>query len=111
MNKIANYLKNYLVNYFKGVNWYQLGFAVTAITLLSVESSYAQSFTGMSTFFTAILTAMTGPIGIALSGLAVCGVGFLFLLGRMDWAYAIAIVVGIGVIFGAASFTSALVAT
>lgn len=104
MNKLIKYFKKYTQN--KKYN--TLALSLLAFTFIAVEPSFAQDFSGMSTFFTGILTAVTGPIGIALAGLGVAGVGFMFLLGRMDWSYAIAIIVGIAIIFGAAQFTSAL---
>jgi type IV secretion system protein VirB2 len=84
--------------------------AVTAMTLLSVGPSFAQDFSGVSTFLTAIVTAITGPIGVAVSAIAVMAVGFSFMTGRMDWTFAVAIILGIAIVFGAASFVANITA-
>ena len=37
-------------------------------------------------------------------------VGFSFMTGRMDWTFAVAIILGIAIVFGAASFVANLAA-
>lgn len=78
------------------------------ITLLIANPSAAQDFGGVSTFLNKIVTAITGPIGIAVSALAVMAVGFSFMTGRMDWTFAVSIVIGIAIVFGAASFVKGI---
>lgn len=85
--------------------------AALAITLLFAEPSAAQDFSGVTTFLDAIVQAITGPIGIAISALAVMAVGFSFMTGRMDWTFAVSIVLGIAIVFGAATFVSTISAT
>jgi len=38
----------------------------------------------------------------------VMAVGFSFMTGRMDWTFAVSIVIGIAIVFGAATFVSSL---
>lgn len=78
------------------------------ITLMTTEPSYAQNFNGLETFLGKLVGAITGPIGIAIAALAVMGVGFSFMMGHMDWSYAAAVILGIAVVFGGATFTSTL---
>jgi type IV secretion system protein VirB2 len=80
----------------------------SALLLLSSEPSLAQDFSGVSTFLDKIVTAITGPIGIAVSAIAVIAVGFSFMTGRMDWTYAVAVILGIAIVFGGASFVDGL---
>ncbi|WP_217577438.1 TrbC/VirB2 family protein [Mesorhizobium sp. GbtcB19] len=86
----------------------ELLFGLAVITLLSTNPSFAQDFSGVQTFLGAIVAAITGPIGVSVSALAVIAVGFSFMTGRMDWTFAVSVVVGIAVVFGGASFVSGL---
>jgi type IV secretion system protein VirB2 len=82
-----------------------------AMTLLFASPSAAQDFGGITTFLQNIVTLITGPIGIAISALAVMAVGFSFMTGRMDWTFAVSIVLGIAIVFGAATFVAGITAT
>ena len=82
-----------------------------AMTLLFASPSAAQDFSGVTTFLEAIVDAVTGPIGIAVSALAVMAVGFSFMTGRMDWTFAVSIILGIAIVFGAATFVQNITAT
>lgn len=81
------------------------------MTLIFASPSAAQDFAGVTTFLEAIVEAITGPIGIAISALAVMAVGFSFMTGRMDWTFAVSIVIGIAIVFGAATFVQNITAT
>lgn len=83
----------------------------TVMTLLLASPSAAQDFAGVTTFLDAIVEAVTGPIGIAISALAVMAVGFSFMTGRMDWTFAVSIILGIAIVFGAATFVANIAAT
>lgn len=80
----------------------------SALFILSSHPSAAQDFGGVTTFLEAIVEAITGPIGIAVSALAVMAIGFSFMTGRMDWTFAVAVIIGIAIVFGAASFVEGL---
>lgn len=85
--------------------------AFSAIFVLSTHPSLAQDFSGVTTFLDAIVNAITGPIGIAVSAIAVIAVGFSFMTGRMDWTFAVAVILGIAIVFGGASFVEGLSAS
>ena len=55
-----------------------------------------------------ILTALTGPITIALGTLAVTFIGYSALVGRLSYRRAGAVVLGLFLIFGASSLSNAL---
>ncbi|MFB9951890.1 TrbC/VirB2 family protein [Rhizobium puerariae] len=86
-------------------------FSTAAILLLTTQPSAAQDFQGVTTFLDKVVAAITGPIGIAVSALAVMAVGFSFMTGRMDWTFAVAVVLGIAIVFGGASFVEGLSAS
>lgn len=44
---------------------------------------------------------LLGPIATALAVMAVAGVGFMMLTGRMNWRYGATVIVGVFIIFGA----------
>lgn len=100
MNKIVAYVKKY----FKEIEIGPLIVALCSITFIMTEPSHAQNFAGVQTFIQTIVTAITGPIGIAIATLAVMAIGFAFMSGRMDWTLAIAVIIGIAIVFGAATF-------
>lgn len=85
--------------------------STAAILLLSTQPSAAQDFSGVTTFLDKVVDAITGPIGIAISAIAVMAVGFSFMTGRMDWTFAVAVVLGIAIVFGGASFVEGLTAS
>ena len=102
MINIINYIKSYITN----IDIVPLLIAAFAITIVSIEPSYAQNFTGITAKLTLIANALVGPVGKSICLLGVAGVGFTFMTGRMDWPFALAIVVGIIIIFTAASFVN-----
>lgn len=75
-----------------------------ALVLVMTEPSFAQDFTGVKKTLDALITAITGPFGVAVGTLAIMAVGFTFMTGRMDWMFAVAIILGIAILFGAATF-------
>lgn len=81
---------------------------VKILTLLfvSTQPSYAQTFTGVNNFLNNIVGSITGPIGVSIAALAVMAVGFSFMTGRMDWTFAVSIILGIAIVFGGASFVA-----
>ncbi|GLU27955.1 MULTISPECIES: TrbC/VirB2 family protein [Brucella/Ochrobactrum group] len=85
-------------------------FMVVGLSLVTVSPSLAQEFGGITTFIDGIVRALTGPLGIACAALAVIAIGFVFMTGRMDWTFAISVIIGIAIVFGGASFVSGLTA-
>ncbi|KSV63164.1 hypothetical protein N183_36160 [Sinorhizobium sp. Sb3] len=97
-----------IMKFFSNRKIWNLTVATAAILLVSTQPSLAQDFSGVTTFLDKIVKAITGPIGVAVSALAVIAVGFSFMIGRMDWTYAVAVVIGIAIVFGGASFVQGL---
>jgi len=67
--------------------------------------AYAQSINqGGDPITNALLfmqSILLGPIATALAVMAVAGVGFMMLTGRMNWRYGATVIVGVFIIFGA----------
>lgn len=55
-----------------------------------------------------VLTIMTGPTATIVGSLALVGTGYLFLRGRIDVMRLLAIIAGLGLIFGAPHLVSLL---
>ncbi len=74
---------------------------VAARIVAAVLSSWAtfpaqaQDLSPITSMLTTIETAMTGPIGIAVCTIALVGTGFMCLMGRLNWSWFIAVLVGI----------------
>lgn len=72
-------------------------------TLTIVSPAVAQDLSPVTNMLTSIGTALTGPVGRALGLVALAAVGILFLTGRMNWLYAGSVIVGLVILFGAAT--------
>lgn len=85
------------------------GIAAVAI-MLAVASTpaMAQDLSPLNTFFTTLGTALTGATGRAIGLVALAAVGIMFLLGRMNWAFAGSVVLGLVILFGAATILAGI---
>ncbi|UGA49009.1 TrbC/VirB2 family protein (plasmid) [Bradyrhizobium quebecense] len=82
----------------------------TLLTAAFTAPCAAQNFNGVTTFLNTIVKTITGPFGVAVSALAVMAVGFSFMTGRMNWTFAVSVMMGIAIVFGGASFVGSLAA-
>jgi type IV secretory pathway VirB2 component (pilin) len=48
-----------------------------------------------------MMNILLGPVATALAVMAVAGVGFMMLTGRMNWRYGGTVIIGVFIIFGA----------
>ena len=77
---------------------------LVALAIAVVASpALAQDFSAIDAFFTTVGTALTGTTGRAMGLVALCGVGIMLLAGRMNWAFALSVCLGLAILFGAAS--------
>ena len=92
------------------------GLAVGAIlisSLLLVEPAFAQTsgaFAPLETAVQMIVDFITGPFGRLLAIIAVIALGFLAFAGRLSWFTAGAVVLGIGLVFGAPAIVDEMIA-
>ena len=81
----------------------RLGLLAAIAVLFMVSPAAAQDLSPITNMLTAIGTALTTTLGRALGLVALAAVGILFLMGRMNWMYAASVVVGLVILFGAAT--------
>ncbi|WP_117195896.1 TrbC/VirB2 family protein [Rhizobium terrae] len=99
---------NLFRDYFHDINIPKLLFAVAVLVLMWAEPSLAQNFSGVNAFMDKLVGAITGPIGASISAIAVIAIGFSFMTGRMDWTFAVSVVLGIAIVFGGAAFLNGI---
>ncbi len=77
--------------------------ATVAATAVATMPAFAQDFAPITTMLTNVTTALTGPAGKAIGTIAVCAVGISAFTGRMNWMFAISVLLGLVLLFGAAT--------
>jgi type IV secretion system protein VirB2 len=90
-----------------------LAAASVLLTVSVVEPAFAQSsgaFAPLETAVQMIVDFITGPFGRLLAIIAVIGLGFLAFAGRLSWFTAGAVVLGIGLVFGAPAIVDQMIA-
>lgn len=75
------------------------------VTTLAAISSpvFAQDLSPIQTMLETVEAALTGPIGISVATLAVIGTGFMCMMGRLNWGWFVSVIIGIVLIFSAAT--------
>ncbi|PWE53695.1 VIRB2 type IV secretion [Metarhizobium album] len=91
---------------------------VAALSLLQIgtaDLAFAQAtnqaFAPLETVVQAVVDFITGPFGRLIAIIAVIGLGFLAFAGRLSWFTAGAVVLGIGLVFGAPAIVDQLIST
>ena len=92
-----------------------LGLAA-AIQLVGADSAFAQgagggAFAPLQTAVQMIVDFITGPFGRLMAIIAVIGLGFLAFAGRLSWFTAGAVVIGIGLVFGAPAIVDQMISS
>ncbi|TPN37909.1 VIRB2 type IV secretion [Mesorhizobium sp. B2-3-3] len=85
-----------------------LGLSLSAIA----DPAFAQTsgaFAPLETAVQMIVDFITGPFGRLLAIIAVIGLGFLAFAGRLSWFTAGAVVIGIGLVFGAPAIVDQMI--
>ena len=92
-----------------------IGSMVAAFQLVTADIAVAQAtnqaFAPLQTVVQAVVDFITGPFGRLVAIIAVIGLGFLAFAGRLSWFTAGAVVLGIGLVFGAPAIVDQLMAT
>jgi len=63
----------------------------------------AQDLAPLNNMLTEVSDALTGPTGRAFGVIAIAVVGLMFATGRMHWQFALSVVLGLVILFGAES--------
>ena len=79
---------------------------VVLCAIAAATPAFAQDLSPINSMLTTIGTALTGTTGRALGLIALAGVGILFMTGRINMLFAGAIVLGLAILFGAATILS-----
>lgn len=82
------------------------------IHFLGADLALAQTsgpFAPLETAVQMIVDFITGPFGRLLAIIAVIGLGFLAFAGRLSWFTAGAVVLGIGLVFGAPAIVDQMI--
>ena len=94
--------------------WQRVAFgAIFFACLLLAEPALAQTsgaFAPLETAVQMIVDFITGPFGRLLAIIAVIALGFLAFAGRLSWFTAGAVVLGIGLVFGAPAIVDEMIA-
>jgi type IV secretion system protein VirB2 len=89
--------------------------ALAASQLVTADVAIAQAtnqaFAPLQTVVQAVVDFITGPFGRLVAIIAVIGLGFLAFAGRLSWFTAGAVVLGIGLVFGAPAIVDELMST
>lgn len=79
-------------------------FAALLALALTPSAAFAQGAPGDDPITNALRwmqNILLGPVATSLAIMAVAGVGFMMLTGRMNWRYGGTVIVGVFIIFGA----------
>lgn len=107
MNEVSNFTATQAV-----VRPLAIG-AVLISSLVLPEPAFAQTsgaFAPLETAVQMIVDFITGPFGRLLAIIAVIALGFLAFAGRLSWFTAGAVVLGIGLVFGAPAIVDEMIA-
>jgi type IV secretion system protein VirB2 len=82
---------------------------IFALSLVTADPAHAQAFGRIETILNNIISAITGGVGKAIAIIAVMMVGLAWMFGQMDVKRAGAVIVGIGIVWGAAQIVGTMV--
>ena len=80
--------------------------AAAILTMLSLSAvaraqTVQQSNDPITSALSWMQSILLGPIATTVAVMAVAGVGFMMLTGRMNWRYGATVIIGVFIIFGA----------
>ena len=76
--------------------------------MLAPVSAYAQSAEPVESVLEWFVGVLQGNFARSIAIIAVCFLGFLAMTGRLVWMMAFSIIIGIALVFGAASFVDSV---
>ena len=82
--------------------------AIATLCVALPEIAHAQQAAPVEKVLTWFTKVLQGSLARSVAIIAVCFLGFMFLTGRMQWTIAFSIIIGIGIIFGAATLVDAM---
>lgn len=100
----------------RAFHWAMMVAVMLAAQFVGADMAFAQgsggsgAFAPLETAVQMIVDFITGPFGRLLAIIAVIGLGFLAFAGRLSWFTAGAVVIGMGLVFGAPAIVDQLIA-
>jgi type IV secretion system protein VirB2 len=82
--------------------------SLAALCMALPEIAHAQDAAPVEGVLDWFVGVLQGNLARSVAIIAVCFLGFMFLTGRMMWNVAFSIIVGIAIIFGAATLVDAM---
>ena len=79
---------------------------ISTVAATFVTDAHAAGFDNVATAIDKISAAMRGPVAKAVATLAICIVGYMWMVGQMDAMRAMGIVGGIGVVMASAELAA-----
>ena len=83
----------------------------TVAALLSPSAAYAQDPQGSGPIVAALgwlQGTLLGNVATAVAVMAVAAVGFMMLTGRLNWRFGATVIIGVFILFGAASIVAGI---
>jgi len=89
-----------------------MAWTLTAVTALSASAAHAQAGPAGSSPITGALDwiqgTLMGKVATTVAVIAVAMVGFMMLTGRMNWRYGATVIIGVFILFGAATIVGGI---
>ncbi len=76
-----------------------------------VNPAFAQDLSPITQMLTNIGNTLTGPLGIAAGLVALGAVGLLFMTGKMHWGFAGSVLLGMIILYSAATILAGMTST
>lgn len=89
----------------KNTPWIQRA-AALLLTLLAPVAAHAQDFAPITTMFQTVAAALTGPVGLAVTTIAVIVAGYLCFMGRLNMVFFVSVLIGAVMVFGASDIVA-----
>jgi type IV secretion system protein VirB2 len=79
-----------------------------AVTAAATIPALSQDFSPVEAMLQKIVDSLTGTAGTAIGTIAVAAVGISAFTGRMNWMFAISVLIGLVLLFGAATIIAGM---
>ncbi len=85
--------------------------AILLMACLAASPAFAATLDPIQNIVDEIVTALTGPLGIAIGTLIIAGTGLGAAMGRLEWRTFFMAFIGLVMVYGAATIVAGIVST